>query len=107
MTAFSLADLEELIAARASASVEQSYTAKLLARGRSYCARKMGEEAVETVIAAVEGDADAIRNEAADLLFHLLVVLKASNVPLDEVMTELARRTAQSGLEEKAARQQS
>jgi len=79
----------------------------LLARGRSYCARKMGEEAVETVIAAVEGDAEAIRNEAADLLFHLLVVLKASNVPLDEVMGELARRTAQSGLEEKAARPQS
>jgi phosphoribosyl-ATP pyrophosphohydrolase len=67
----------------------------------------MGEEAVETVIAAVEGDTDAIRNEAADLLFHLLVVLKASNVPLDEVMGELARRTAQSGLEEKAARPQS
>jgi phosphoribosyl-ATP pyrophosphohydrolase len=87
--------------------VEHSYTAKLLARGRSYCARKMGEEAVETVIAAVEGDTDAIRNEAADLLFHLLVVLKASNVPLDEVMGELARRTAQSGLEEKAARPQS
>jgi phosphoribosyl-ATP pyrophosphohydrolase len=107
MTAFSLSDLEELIAARASASVEHSYTAKLLASGRSYCARKMGEEAVETVIAAVEGDTDAIRNEAADLLFHLLVVLKASNVPLDEVMGELARRTAQSGLEEKAARPQS
>lgn len=107
MTTFSLSDLEELIAARASASAEQSYTAKLLARGRSYCARKMGEEAVETVIAAVEGDAEAIRNEAADLLFHLLVVLKASNVPLDEVMGELARRTAQSGLEEKAARPQS
>ena len=107
MTAFSLADLEELIAARASASAEQSYTAKLLARGRSYCARKMGEEAVETVIAAVEGDTDAIRNEAADLLFHLLVVLKTSNVPLDAVMGELARRTAQSGLEEKAARPQS
>jgi phosphoribosyl-ATP pyrophosphohydrolase len=67
----------------------------------------MGEEAVETVIAAVEGDTDAIRNEAADLLFHLLVVLKASNVPFDEVMGELARRTVQSGLEEKAARPQS
>jgi phosphoribosyl-ATP pyrophosphohydrolase len=101
---FSLGDLEAIIARRAGESAETSYTASLIGKGASHCARKMGEEAIETVLAVAAGDRNDIRKEAADLLFHLLVALKASGVRLDEVMAELQSRTGQSGHEEKAAR---
>ena len=101
---FSLSDLDERIAQRVDAPAEQSYTAKLLAEGVERCARKFGEEAVELVIAAVSGDEAGTSGEAADVLYHLLVVLRAAGVPLNQVMVELEHRTAQSGLAEKASR---
>ena len=104
MTDFTLNDLAAIIARRARSEDETSYTRKLINKGVSKCAQKLGEEAVETAIAAVEGDRDGIRSEAADLLYHLLVVLEVSGVELDEVLTELAGRTGQTGLEEKASR---
>ena len=104
MLPFSLPDLEALIASRSAASSDGSYTAKLLRGGPPLAARKLGEEALEVVIASLQGDRPALVGEAADLLYHLLVVLKAGKVPLDEVMAELARRTGQSGLAEKASR---
>lgn len=99
-----LDDLEARIASRAGASPDQSYTAKLIARGMEKCAQKLGEEATEAVIAAVTGNRTELVKESADVLFHLLVVLKAANLPLSEVMAELDARTAQSGLAEKASR---
>ena len=105
MTRFTLDELDALLAARAQAPADESYTASLVAAGMSRAARKLGEEAVETVIAALEGDRDALTNETADLLYHLLVVLRIAQVPLEDVFAELARRTGQSGLAEKAARQ--
>ncbi len=104
MSAFTLSDLERIVAERAAAPPDASYTAKLIAAGPARSAKKLGEEAVETVIAAVEGDRAALVAEAADLLYHLLVVLRGRGVGLDDVMAELARRTAQSGLAEKASR---
>jgi phosphoribosyl-ATP pyrophosphohydrolase len=104
MTAFTLADLARIVAERAAASPQKSYTAKLIADGPARTAKKLGEEAVEAVIAAVQGDRAALVAEAADVLYHLLVVLQAGGVPLQDVMAELERRTAQSGLAEKAAR---
>ncbi|MGN6549423.1 MAG: phosphoribosyl-ATP diphosphatase [Pararhizobium sp.] len=104
MTAFSLADLEAIVARRAGASPEESWTAKLVARGQPKAAQKLGEEAVEAAIAAVTGDRDGLVGEAADLLYHLMVVLNIAGVPLQAVMAELERRTARSGIEEKAAR---
>lgn len=104
MRSFTLADLEAVVAARAAADPEDSYTASLIAKGPAHCARKFGEEAVETVIAAVEGDGRALVAESADLLFHLLVAWRARGVTLDQVMAELERRTGQSGHAEKAAR---
>lgn len=101
---FTLSDLDLIVAARASAKDGSSYTASLLARGPAKCAQKFGEEAVETVIAAASGDKAELTKEAADALYHLLVVLRAGEVPLSAVMEELERRTARSGLEEKAAR---
>ena len=96
-----------IIAARkAAGDATASYTAKLIARGMEVAAKKLGEEAVEAVIAAVTADREHLVAESADVLYHLLVVLKAANIPLDEVMAELQRRTAQSGLAEKAARPQ-
>lgn len=106
MTAFSLADLEAIVARRAGASPEESWTAKLVARGQPKAAQKLGEEAVEAAIAAVTGDRDGLVGEAADLLYHLMVVLNIAGVPLDAVMAELERRTARSGIEEKAGRPQ-
>ena len=106
MSDFSLTDLEQIVAERAKASPDESYTAKLIARGMEVAAKKLGEEAVEAVIAAVTADREHLVAESADVLYHLLVVLKAANIPLDEVMAELQRRTAQSGLAEKAARPQ-
>lgn len=99
-----LDDLEARIAARASASPDESYTAKLIARGMEKCAQKLGEEATEAVIAAVTGNRAELVKESADLLYHLLVVLRAADLPLAEVMAELDSRTAQSGLAEKASR---
>ena len=99
-----LDDLEARIAIRAAASPDESYTAKLIGRGMEKCAQKLGEEATEAVIAAVTGNRAELVKESADVLFHLLVVLRAADVPLAEVMAELDRRTAQSGLAEKAAR---
>ena len=99
-----LDDREARVALRAAASPEESYTAKLISRGMNKTAQKLGEEATEAVIAAVTGDRAELVKESADVLFHLLVVLKAAGVPLSEVMAELDARTAQSGLAEKAAR---
>ena len=101
---FTLEALDGRIAQRASASPEESYTAKLLARGTAKCAQKLGEEATETVIAAMRHDRDELVKESADLLYHLLVLWRAEGVALEAVMEELERRTAQSGLSEKASR---
>ncbi len=99
-----LDDLAATIAARAAADPESSWTARLLAKGPEKCAEKFGEEAVEAIIEAVKGDRDALTAEAADVLFHLLVMLQSRGVALPDVMAELARRQGQSGLAEKAAR---
>ncbi len=101
---FSLEDLEARVAERAGAAPEQSWTARLLAGGPSRAAKKFGEEAVEFVIAVAEGEKGPVVSEAADVLYHLLVGLRSRGVGLHEVMQELERRTAQSGLAEKAAR---
>lgn len=102
--AFTLEDLESRVAERAGASPEESWTARLIAAGMARSARKLGEEATETVIAAVSGERAELTREAADLLYHLLVVLRAADIPLAEVMLELEGRTHQTGLAEKAAR---
>ena len=102
--AFSLEELNQRVMMRAAASPEESYTARLLSKGVEKCAQKLGEEATEAVIAAVARDKGGLAAEAGDVLYHLLVVLKAADVSLDEVMTELESRTAQSGLAEKASR---
>ena len=99
-----LDDLATLIQTRASADPDTSWTAKLLAKGPEKCAEKFGEEAVEAIIEAVRGDRAALTSEAADVLFHLLVMLQSRKVPLSDVMAELARRQGTSGLAEKAAR---
>ena len=104
MSDFTLADLAEIIAGRARSGDEGSYTRKLLRDGPGSAAKKFGEEAVETVIAAIGEDDAALTAEAADVLYHLLVVLEARGVSLAAVMAELEKRTAQSGLAEKAAR---
>lgn len=104
MSSFALEDLVAIVRARAGADAEASYTKSLLDKGPARCAKKLGEEAVETVIAALGGDQKAIRAEAADLLYHLVVLLEATGTPVEEVMAELERRTARSGHEEKAAR---
>ena len=101
---FDLTELENIIARRAKDSVEQSYTASLLAKGTNKCAEKFGEEAIEAIIAAATQNRDELTAETADVLFHLLVLLKSANIPLSEVMTELQHRTAQSGHVEKASR---
>jgi phosphoribosyl-ATP pyrophosphohydrolase len=101
---FTLHDLEKRVAERATASAEVSYTRKLLDRGVAQCAKKFGEEAVETVLAAVSEDRDRLIGEAADLVYHLLVVLHARGVSLAEVEDALGKRVSRSGLEEKASR---
>lgn len=104
MSRFTIHDLAATVDARAAAGGEASYTRKLLDKGVAHCAKKLGEEAVETVIAAVENDREHLIAESADLVFHWLVLLKACGVGLAEVEDALAKRTGRSGLEEKAAR---
>jgi len=104
MTKFSIYDLEKRVATRAKANAEESYTRKLLDRGISHCAKKLGEEAVETVLAAITEDRERLIAETADLFYHLLVVLQARGVTLAEVEEALAARVHQSGLDEKASR---
>jgi phosphoribosyl-ATP pyrophosphohydrolase len=104
MTRFTLHDLAATIDARAASGGDTSYTRKLLDKGPDHCAKKLGEEAVETVIAAVENNRDHLIAESADLIFHLLVLLRSRGISLTEVEDALAQRTQMSGLEEKAAR---
>jgi phosphoribosyl-ATP pyrophosphohydrolase len=104
MTKFTLADLEKRVAERAQADAAQSYTRALLDKGVAHCAKKLGEEAFETAMAAVQEDKSRLIAEASDLLYHLLVVLKARGVTLAEVEAELDKRTVQSGHDEKASR---
>ncbi|MCK9551370.1 phosphoribosyl-ATP diphosphatase [Aquamicrobium sp.] len=106
MTSFTLSDLEATIRERARSGDTESWTARLFAKGMDKAAQKLGEEAVETVIAAVTKDRDGIVSESADLIYHLLVVLGIAGVPFDEVLAELERRTGQSGVAEKASRNQ-
>ena len=101
---FTIHDLAATIDARAASGGEASYTRKLLDKGPEHCAKKLGEEAVETVIAAIGDNRDHLIAESADLLFHLLVLLKSRGVTFQDVEAALARRTGMSGLEEKAAR---
>jgi len=100
----SLETLAATIAARKGADPDTSWTAKLLAKGPEKCAEKFGEEAVEAIIEAVKGDRDRLTSEAADVLYHLFVMLTARDVTLAAVVAELDRREGTSGLAEKAAR---
>jgi len=99
-----LDELETIIASRATAAPDDSWTARLLAKGPEKVAEKFGEEAIEALIEAVKGDSAALTSEAADVLFHLLVMLHSRGVSVVQVMAELQRRQGQSGLAEKAAR---
>lgn len=99
-----LDDLAATIEARKSADPDSSWTARLLAEGPEKCAEKFGEEAIEAIIEAVRGDRAALTSEAADVLYHLLVMLAARDVALHDVLAELARRQGTSGLAEKDAR---
>jgi phosphoribosyl-ATP pyrophosphohydrolase len=104
MPRFTLHDLAAIIDARAAAGGEASYTKKLLDKGAEHCAKKFGEEAVETVIATIENNREHLIAETADVLFHLMVLLKSRGIRLEEVEAVLEQRTGMSGLEEKAAR---
>jgi phosphoribosyl-ATP pyrophosphohydrolase len=104
---FTLEDLAARVKERARAGADVSYTRKLLDKGIAHCAKKLGEEAVETALAAVAEDRDRVISEAADLLYHLLVVLEARGIALGEVEAALAGRIHRTGLEEKASRQPS
>jgi phosphoribosyl-ATP pyrophosphohydrolase len=107
MSNFTLHDLERRVEERAEASADASYTRELLDRGVEYCAKKLGEEAIETVLAAVNQDRARLTAETADLIYHLLVVLKARGIALSEVEAALAERTKQTGLAEKMSRTRS
>jgi phosphoribosyl-ATP pyrophosphohydrolase len=107
MSKFTLHDLEKRVEERAQARADASYTRELLDRGVEYCAKKLGEECIETVLAAVNDDRSRLIAEAADLIYHLLVVLKARGIALSEVEAALAERTRQSGLTEKMSRTRS
>ena len=100
----SLEKLAATIAARKGADPETSWTAKLLAKGPEKCAEKFGEEAVEAIIEAVKGDRARLTAEAADVIYHLLVMLASRDVSLEDVLAELDRRDGTSGVAEKAAR---
>ena len=99
-----LNDLADIITARKTADPDSSWTAKLLSKGPEKCAEKFGEEAIEAIIEAVKGDKARLTSEAADVLYHLLVMLAARDVALDDVIAELAARQGTSGIAEKAAR---
>ena len=107
MSGFTLSDLEKIVDQRSWAGADESWTAKLVAGGQAKAAKKLGEEAIEAVMAAVVNDRENLTYEAADLLYHLMVVLKIAEIPLNDVLAELERRTLQSGLTEKAGRQSS
>jgi len=104
MSKFTLTDLEKLVHERAQASATESYTRTLIDKGVAHCAKKLGEEAIETGLAAVQEDKGRLIAEAADLLYHLLILLEARGVSLAEVEAALEKRTAQTGHEEKASR---
>lgn len=104
MTQDVLLSLAGLIRARRTATADKSYTRQLLDAGAEKCAKKLGEEAVETVIAGVSGNAESLKAESADLLYHLVVLLEVRGVPLEDVLAELQGRMRQSGLDEKASR---
>jgi phosphoribosyl-ATP pyrophosphohydrolase len=104
MADFTLHDLEQRLRQRAQESADVSYTRKLLDRGIAHCAKKLGEEAFETAIAAVSENDERLTGEAADLIYHLLVVLHARGITLADVEATLAARAHQSGLDEKASR---
>jgi phosphoribosyl-ATP pyrophosphohydrolase len=104
MSKFTLADLEKRVHERAKASAAESYTRALLDKGVAHCAKKLNEEAFETGLAAVQENKRRLIAEAADLLYHLLVVLEARGVTMAQVEVELGKRTKQSGHQEKAAR---
>lgn len=104
MSKITLTDLEKRVHERAKASAAESYTRSLIDKGVVHCAKKLGEEAIETGLAAVQEDRGRLIAEAADLLYHLLVLLEARGVSLAEVEAALDKRTAQSGHEEKASR---
>jgi phosphoribosyl-ATP pyrophosphohydrolase len=104
VSAFTVHDLEAVVRARLCDPEAASYTRKLAAKGLDKCAEKLGEEAVETVIAAVRREPSALAAEAADLVFHLTVLLAVSGLSWDDVLAELEGRTGRSGLEEKASR---
>jgi len=106
MTEISLEQLAETIAKRARSGDPSSYTAKLVRDGVAACAKKLGEEAIETVIAATSESEDKLKEEAADLLYHLLVLLESRSVSLEDVLSVLERRSGTSGLEEKSSRTQ-
>jgi phosphoribosyl-ATP pyrophosphohydrolase len=99
-----LNDLYDTILARKTADASSSWTAQLLAKGPEKCAEKFGEEAIEAIIEAVKNDKPALTSEAADVLYHLLVMLASRDVPLNDVLNELSRRQSQSGIAEKASR---
>lgn len=99
-----LARLAATIAARRGADPGSSWTAKLLAMGPEKCAEKFGEESIEAIIEAVKGDRDRLISESADVIYHMLVMLAARDVALDDVLAELDRRHGTSGIAEKAAR---
>ncbi len=99
-----LDDLATLIASRKGADPDSSWTARLLSQGPEKCAEKFGEEAIEAIIEAVKGDKARLTSEAADVLYHLLVMLTARDVTLNDVMAELEKRQSQSGIAEKASR---
>ena len=104
MSELSLEQLAETIAQRARSDDPSSYTAKLMRDGVAKCAKKLGEEAVEAALAAVQGNTEELTREAADVLYHLLVLLEVAGVPFSAVKAELGRRTGRTGLAEKAAR---
>jgi phosphoribosyl-ATP pyrophosphohydrolase len=104
MSRFDLSRLEAIVAERARSGDGQSWTARLFEAGMEKAAKKLGEEAIETVIAAVGQDRKALVSESADLLYHWLVVLAIAGIPLEDVMAELETRTARSGIAEKASR---
>ena len=99
-----LEDLVKTINSRADADPSESWTAKLLAQGPEKCAQKFGEEAVEAIIEAVKGDKNALISEAADVIFHYLVMLKSRDINFEDVMKELEKRKNKSGLREKEDR---